>query len=655
MTAAVNLWDPISLGGVTLRNRTVMPAMGTGYGSLEGEVTPQLLAYLKRRAEGGVGLVISEVLAVHPAGRAFPRELGIYDDSFLPGLAQLAATVKEAGAAVAAQLHHAGRETFPQVIGCRPVAPSPLASRATGQVPRQLSREEIAELLGCFATAARRAREAGFDAVEVHGAHGYLINQFLSPYSNQREDAYGGSEEGRLRFAREVIREIKLAAGSDFPVIFRFSSSEDVRGGYDLDYILPLLPPLEAEGVDAFHVSRGVYDSPGNPTSPGMHFPYGINVENAARVRGAVGVPVIVVGKLHDPRMADAVIREGKADLVAFGRQHLADPHFLAKAEEGRYGDIRFCISCNQGCIERLSFELKPVTCSINPECGNEWRRREKLPACRGPFLVLGAGPAGLQAALTLGEAGAEVLVVEKDKKAGGQMRAASQPPHKESLASWVDWACERLRARGVELRTDCDDWRRVLQEKDWKGVVGACGSRPVLPQVPGHDLSVNKEAREVLLGKCEVGERVVIVGAGPVGMETAHFLLEKGHLVTVVEEAESPPLSPLTSHGYFLHRLLRKEGTLLLGARVCEVTLKGAVIMQRGERRTLPADSVVWAVGAVPVREPLDEAAELGLRVLGAGDAVAPRRILEAVHEGHGAACALLHGEGVSGEKKEE
>lgn len=633
-----------------MRNRAVMPAMGTAYGSREGEVTPRLLAYLGRRAEGGVGLVISEVLAVHPTGRAFPYELGIYDDSFLTGLARLASTVKEAGAAVAAQLHHAGRETFPQVIGCQPVAPSPLASRATGQVPRELSREEIAELLGCYAAAAVRAREAGFDAVEVHGAHGYLVNQFISPYSNRREDEYGGDDEGRFRFAREVVREIKLAAGRDFPVIFRFSSCEDVRGGYDLDYILPLLPLLEAEGVDAFHVSRGVYDSPGNPTSPGMHFPAGINVANAARVKEEAGVPVIVVGKLHDPRMADEVIREGKADLVAFGRQHLADPHFLAKAAEGRFRDIRFCISCNQGCIERLSFELKPVTCSINPDCGNEWRGEER-PARRGPFLVLGAGPAGLQAALTMGEAGAEVLVVEKEPEPGGQLRAASRPPHKESLASWVEWACGRLAALGVEMRTRCADWRRVLEERGWKGVVGACGSRPLIPQVPGCELDINAEAREVLLGDREVGERVVIVGAGPVGMETAHLLLEKGHIVTVVEEAESPPLSPLTSHGYFLHRLLRKKGRLILGARVCEVGPRGVAVMQRGEKGELPADSVVWAAGAVPEREPLEAAAGLGLRVLEAGDAVAPRRILEAVHEGNEAARELLFGVEGSGE----
>ncbi|MDI6831834.1 MAG: FAD-dependent oxidoreductase [Actinomycetota bacterium] len=642
----VSLWDEVRIGGLRLRNRAVMPAMGTGYGSRSGTVTERLLSYLERRAEGGAGLIITEVCAVHPSGRGFLSELGIYDDSFLPGLEALAAVVKRRGAAVAAQLHHAGRETFPAVIGEQPVAPSALPSRALGQVPRELSVAEIEELTRSFAAAARRAREAGFDAVEIHGAHGYLISQFISPYSNRREDGYGGSGEGRMRFAREVVREVRREVGPGFPVIFRLSSAELLKGGYDLDYLLPLLPSLVAEGVDALHVSCGVYDSPGNPTCPGFHHQAGINVERAAAIREHVGIPVIVVGKLHDPRIAGEVLARGKADMVAFGRQHLADPHFLAKAAEGRFEDIRFCLSCNQGCIERLMFELKPVTCTINPACGREAEERRATGRGGGPYLVVGAGPAGLQAAMTLGERGSAVRIVERESSPGGQLRAAARPPGKESLAEWLQWAIRRLRSLGIEVETGREADEGILSERDWAGVVSACGASPFIPPLPGTDLEMNAEAREVLLGRRQVRGKVLVVGAGPVGMETAHYLISRGCAVTVVEERDQPPVLPATSHGYFLHRELRERGELYLSARVKEVREGAVTVSMRGEEREMEADAVVWAVGSRPERELAEKARSAGLATMEVGDEVAPARLLEAVQTGWEAALSLA-GEG--------
>jgi len=638
-----SLWDSVKIGGLELKNRAVMPAMGTGYSSERGEPTERLIAYLKARAEGGAGLIITEVCAVHPLGKGFPSEIGIYDDSFLPGLERLAREVKASGSAVAVQLHHAGRETFPQFIGEQPVAPSPLASRAMGQVPRALSKEEIAELVGCYAAAAVRAAKAGFDAVEIHGAHGYLINQFLSPYSNHREDEYGGDTSGRFRFAVEVVREIRREVGADFPIIFRVSSIEAVKGGYDLEYILPLLPVLEEEGVDAFHVSCGVIDSPGNPTCPGLHHPPGLNVDRAAAVKEKVEVPVIVVGKLHDPRRAEEVISQGKADMVAFGRQHLADPHFIRKAEAGRFEDIRFCLSCNQGCIERLAIEFKPVTCTINPECGREWERSRKGYAGEGRFLVVGAGAAGLQAAMNLAEAGAEVELVEREEEAGGQLRAASRPPGKEPYAEWAEWAERRLRSLGIEIKLGKEAGAETLKDGNWRGIIAATGAKPVVPSLPGTEYDINAEAREVLLGKRKAGKRVLIVGAGPVGMETADYLIQKGCRVTVVEEMDHSPVIPLTSHGSYLHRVLRKKGELLLNTRVVRVTSGGAVISTRGKEREIEVDNVVWAVGSAPELEVVEAARDLGMEVKVVGDAVEPRQMLEAVHEGYEAAREFL------------
>lgn len=639
------LLRPVRIGGMPLKNRVVMPAMGTGYGGERGEVTERLLAYLKRRAEGGTGLVITEVCAVHPHGRGFPRELGIYDDSFLRGLEYLARTVKEAGAAVAAQLHHAGRETLPQVIGAEPVAPSPIPSRALMAKPRELTREEILDLVECFARAAVRARKAGFDAVELHGAHGYLINQFLSPYSNRREDEYGMPPLGRLRFAREVVRAVKREAGKDFPVIFRLSSSEMVRGGYELEYLLPFLPLLEEDGVDAFHVSCGVYDSPGNPTCPGWHHPPGINLERAEKIRRMVGVPVIVAGKLHDLELAESAVASGQADLVALGRQHLADPRFLEKAAAGHERDICACLCCNQGCIERLTFGFEPITCTVNPECGEEWRSVRVRMGEGRRYLVVGAGPAGMQAALTLAESGAEVELAEREAEVGGQLLSASRPPGKEALAGWVRWAADRLHSLGVELKTGREVGPETLTDRHWDGAVVATGSRPTLPDVAAEEgvEVVLLEARRLLRENLEAGPRVLVVGAGAVGLETAEYLLEKGCEVIVVEENAYSPVSPVTSHGYHLHRLLREKGRLLLSTKVIALVPGGAVALRNGREEELQCDTVVWAAGARSDDWLFRVAEEAGLRARLAGDAAEPRTMLEATREAYLAALELL------------
>lgn len=641
----VSLWDEIRVGGLRLRNRSVMPAMATVYTSVEGRVTDRLKAYLRKRAEGGVGLIVTEACAVHPAGKGFRAELSAYDDSFLPGLEGLAEDVRSAGSAIALQLHHGGRETLSQVIGQQPVAPSPIPSPLMRQEPRELTREEIAELVGCYAAAARRARDAGFDAVEVHGAHGYLIHQFISPLSNRREDEYGGDAEGRFRFAREIVREIKREAGKDFPVLFRFSSKEAVKDGYELDYILPLLVLLEDDGVDAFHVSVGAGNSPGLPICPNMHYPPGINVERASKVKEKVKVPVIVVGKIHDPRLAEQVLSEGKADMIAFGRQHLADAMFLSKAAEGRYEDIRFCLSCNQGCIERFALELQPITCVINPECGEELTER-KGAVRLGPFLVAGAGPAGLQAAITLKEAGAEIRVVEREEAPGGQIRAASKPEGKEPYADWVNWAVRRLESLGTNIELGKEAGEEILGERDWAGVIAATGASPIVPDLPGSELDIDAEAREVLLGLRDTGERVLIVGAGSVGLETAEFLIQKGRKVTVVEERDFSPVLALASHGYFLHRELNENGELLLSTRLLEVTDEGARVSTHGEERVIEVDTVVWAVGSRPEREFLEASKRAGIETMEAGDVIEPRRLLEAVHEGARTAAKLLYGD---------
>jgi 2,4-dienoyl-CoA reductase-like NADH-dependent reductase (Old Yellow Enzyme family) len=354
-----HLFSSVTINGMTLKNRAVMPPMGTGYGNPDSTVSDRLVAYLSRRAQGGTGLIITEVCAVDPRGKGFPNEIGIWNDEFIPGLARIPAELHRYGAKVALQLHHAGRETFEAATGAIPEAPSAIPSVIMGQPCEAMSLERIAEVIHAFARAAGRAKAAGFDAVELHGAHGYLLNQFLSPFSNQRDDQYGGSDENRTRFVLEIIAAVRKVVGRDFPVWIRVSADELVRGGYDLPFMQKFAPMMVDAGVDAIHCSVGVYSTPGNLSVASMDTDPGFNLFRARALKEAVDVPVIGVGRINNPELADQAIERGDADLISFGRQHLTDPDFINKACDGALDDIRWCTACNQGCIERLSFEMK--------------------------------------------------------------------------------------------------------------------------------------------------------------------------------------------------------------------------------------------------------------------------------------------------------
>ena len=336
--------------------------------------------------------------------------------------------------------------------------------------PHELSLKEIEELIGCYTSAAVRARDAGFDAVEIHGAHGYLVNQFLSPYSNKRKDSYGLPPLGRLHFAREIVREIKREAGKDFRCSFASPLPSWCAGVTSWSTFFPSSSSWRKKEWTRFTSLAASSTPPGNPTCPGWHHPPGLNLERAEQVKQTVKVPVIAAGKLHDPRLAAQAIASGQTDLVAFGRQHLADPLFLDKAAAGQPEDIRICLSCNQGCIERLTFTDQPITCIINPGCGEEERDAGRKVENAGRFLVVGAGPAGLQAALTLGEAGARVEVREREAEPGGQLRAASRPDDKQPLQDWVAWMEKRLASLGVALHLGREAGPEDLTAGGWDG-----------------------------------------------------------------------------------------------------------------------------------------------------------------------------------------
>jgi 2,4-dienoyl-CoA reductase-like NADH-dependent reductase (Old Yellow Enzyme family) len=346
-----HLFQAGRIGRLQIRNRIVMPAMGTNFTGLDGVVSDRNVQYYAERARGGAGLIITEGSYIDVTTRTRPRAIGSSADRFVPGLRRLADAIHAEGAACCIQLVHAGKLAPFKVIGCAPIAPSAIPHAATGEVPRAMTREDIKYIVGCYAAAAGRACDAGFDAVELHGAHGYLPHQFLSPLSDCRDDEYGGSFENRARFSLEIVRAVRDRVGRDFPVIFRLSAAEFAEGGFTADEVIQFARWLEAEGVAALHVSAGSNETPYGfaQAVQTMYFEPGSLAKYARMIREQVSIPVIAVGRINQPELAEAILVRGDADFIATGRAFIADPHWPQKAIKGRAEEIRQCLACNAG------------------------------------------------------------------------------------------------------------------------------------------------------------------------------------------------------------------------------------------------------------------------------------------------------------------
>lgn len=637
--------SPVTVKNVEIPNRVVMPPMGTNLGNADGTVSEANIAYLKRRAKGGPGLIITEIVAAHPDGIAIDTQLGAYDDRFKPGLAKLVKVAHEAGSRIFMQIHHAGRESLHMLRKGRAVGPSAIPSIIYRMPPREMTSHDIEETIGAFGSAARRAREAGFDGVELHCAHGYLLHQFLSILSNQRTDEYGGATlKERARFVVEVINAVRSEVGDAFPVSIRISTEEFIRGGYTADDMQTILPNFVSAGVDIIHASFGTHGSPGGITSAPIEYAPGFNARLARKVKDVVDVPVIAVGRFNDPALADEIIGRGDADLVAFGRQFLADPDFLIKAREGRPEDIRRCIACNQGCIERLILGEGTIRCAINPETGQETIRPEGPAAHPKNVWIVGGGPAGLTAACEAARLGHTVTLYEKEDKLGGQIRYARVPPHKEAYGEWIDWLIDRVKKEGVTIRTGTKVTASMVREGKPGAVILAGGGEKIVPHISGINRPHVCDAWQILDGTVKPGENVLVVGGGLIGMETADFLSERGSKVTLVEMLKRSPVQKITSHGYMLHKRLSDKGALLLfNTTVKAIGDEDIQIETAGEGSTVsPIDQVVIAVGLNP-GDGLGAAVEgAGIHCAVVGDAAGARRIIEATDEGARAAWEL-------------
>lgn len=647
-----HLLKPIRIKSLEIANRVVMPPMGTGLGNADGTVSEANLAYLRRRARSGAGLYITEITEVEPAGAVTPTCLGIWDDKFIPGLQKMAEVVHAAGSKIALQLHHCGRESLYQTRKKTAVAPSAVGSFLFGFIapPREMTLEEIHQTIRAFGAGARRAKAAGFDAVELHGAHGYLLMQFLSAFSNQRTDEYGGDFRSRARFMRECLAETRKQVGDDFPISIRISGEEGIQGGYTLDDMLTIVPDLVRAGADLIHVSFGthghakIYTDAPNPSAP-IEYDQGFKTFLARKIKAVAGVPVVTVGRFTDPYVMDEAIARGDAEFVAVGRQHLADPDFLINARQGRPEETCECLACNQGCIEREALEGKPVRCAINCETGQELLYPVGPAPVARTVWVVGGGPAGLTAAEEAARLGHKVILFEKEKEIGGQIRYAEKAPHKAAYGKWIRTLAARAVKKGVELRTGTEVTEAMIVQGRPEAVILAIGADKAECPAPGITMSVVCDAWQILNGEVAPREDAVVIGGGLVGMETADFLCQQGiRKVTLVEMLAKPPVRPISAHGTMLHRRLAAAGVRLMFDTKVEQIEEGAVVVSTGgvEKRLAPVGQVIVAVGVTPRQELKETLVRQGIRHFVVGDAQAPRRIIEATTEGAQAAWQI-------------
>jgi len=472
MTVFNNLIAPIKIGNVEIRNRGVMPSMVTNYCNEDGSVTDRFIAYHEARAKGGVGLIIVEAAFVDPIGKGFTKQIGIDNDRLIPGLKKLTDQIHKHGAKIAIQIYHGGRQAN-EMVTCQPlVAPSAIPCPVMQSMPKELSVGEIKELINKFADGAERAKKAGFDAIEIHGAHGYLINQFLSPNSNHRTDEYGGSLENRRRFPLEVLEAVRNRVGDDFPIIYRITTDEFLPDGLVIEDTAEFSKVLVKNGINAINVSGSTYAA--GRTSSGSDDILGVYVENANVIKQAINsaVPVIVANRIKTPQFADEVIGNGKSDMIATGRALISDADFYQKVQNGSADEIRTCLSCNH-CISELMAGV-PISCLQNPLTGNELDYDLAMQTeTNKKVLVVGGGPGGMEAAVIAAGKGHLVTLCEQSDHLGGNVIPGSKPPYKFELLAAIDYLKTMLKKYDVTVKLNTKmDAKMIKDEKS-----GCCNS----------------------------------------------------------------------------------------------------------------------------------------------------------------------------------
>ncbi len=640
------LFTPLTIKGITIRNRIVMPPMNTNFAETDGSVSKQFERYYVERGKGKVGLIIVSSAYIDPAAKKRSGALLLHDDRFIPRLKEFTSAIHATGAKVIQQINHNGRlltssKELKTAVTSGAVGPSAIPHLVTGEIPRVLTVEEIRELVEKYGEAARRAKEAGYDGVEIHGTHGYLINQFFSLYSNRRTDEYGGTLENRMRFPLQIYRRVRELTGNDFLISYRLNAREFAPIETPLEDVIALSQHLEAGGVDLLHISVGSSETPVMLLKfipPGSVSP-GCYADLAASIKEKVKVPVIAVGRINTPEVAERILREGKADLVATGRALIADPHWLEKALSGETGRIRRCIACNQGCMEQLVQEKK-ITCLYNPEVGHEGELSPALKKKR--VWVIGGGPGGMEAAMIAALRGHDVELFEKDAELGGQAVLAAIPPGKQEFSGVRDFLTGELERLKVRTRLNEEMTNEKAVEGNADVLIVATGALPLLPKIPGIKNKNVVTAWEVLRGE-EVGEKVIVAGGGMVGVETALLLSKKGKKVTLIEMLEdiAQDAGPL-NRARLREELAGTDIEVSCKTRLTKIGRKGVTVQGATMEGEIPATTVVLALGAKSQNSLLQKRERNIPEIYFIGDCVSPRKMIEAIHEAYNIASKI-------------
>lgn len=622
------LFEPGFIGTLHVKNRIVMAPMVTHYSTKEGGISEQLIDYYAARAKGGTGIIVSE--AIYPTSQGHPGRLLINSDKFISGLRKLVQAIHENGAMAVIEMNcHRGRAEV------EPATASAVPDPVTGIIPKVLRIAEIKKIVADFGEGARRAKEAGFDGIMIHGASRYLVTEFLSPRINMRSDEYGGDLKRRAKLALDLAEITRKKTGPDYPIIFRLLVDERVDDGYRVSDGAIVCKWLEEAGVNAIDVVSG-----GDFYSGCMYIPPGCNVPLSRVIKKAIKIPVMVAGRINDPALAEQILAEGAADFITLGRALIADPDFASKASTGRSSEIRRCLACGK-CNEHVPQDWNvPMVCTVNPEVGLE-KQFKLRPAQRAKrVLVIGGGPAGMQAALSCSERGHNVTLWEESPSLGGQLNIAHLPPDKDGLKTFLLYLDGQLTKAKVKIETNKKANAETVLEFAPESVILAMGAKFLVPDIEGIDNKIVINGWDVLLERENPGKNVIIVGGGRVGCEIADFLVQRGKRVVIVEILPalfSEEAANSRPRVLLLRRLKRSRVKSYLGVRKEEITDFGMEIQDaEGKIVSLKADSVVLAAGSVANVDTLSPILQEKIpEIFKIGDCVKPRQILEAIREG--------------------